>query len=382
MDISPHEKTYRERIEEDLQEKMVLVSGPRQVGKTTLAKTIAGSKGTYYNWDYFEHRDSILKNIWPKTKSILVLDEIHKYRKWRNLVKGLYDVNKDHLSILVTGSAKLDIYRRGGDSLQGRYHLYRMHPFTIQELGGNKNAWKDLFTLGGFPEPFLRGSELKANRWRKEYRSLLIREELTALEDFKDLGSIELLAIRLPSSIASPLSINAIREDLQVAHKTAEKWIQGLESLYYCYTIPPFGSSKIKSVKKEKKLYLWDWSSVEEKGPRFENMVGSHLLKLIHLREDSFGEDWNLCFYRDWEKREVDFILVKNGKPFCFIECKLSETNIDPSLKYLKNKFPKVPSYQLTHQAEKSYSSKEGIIVMDAFDFFKTEISELIYSLT
>ena len=355
----------------DLRIKMVFISGPRQVGKTTLGKSLLGETGTYLNWDFADHREKILQGQWPQQKGILVLDEIHKFPKWRNLLKGLYDVLGDRLTILVTGSAKLDAYRRSGDSLQGRYHHYRLHPISISELGWSEDGLQALIKYGGFPEPFFSSSESKANRWRKEYRTRIIREEMVSLEQFNDLGSIELLAMRIPDLVGGVLSINSLREDLQVAHKTVDKWLRALDSLYYTFKLLPFGSPQIRAVKKEKKVYLWDWSLIRNEGARFENWIASEISHFIHLREDTLGEDWELQFFRDTEKREVDFVLLKDFKPFAFIECKLSETNISPNLKYLKAKFKDINCFQINLSGRNNYITKEGIYNISSIEFLK-----------
>ena len=204
-----------------------------------------------------------------------MFDEIHKYRLWRRFLKGLYDRRRPRQRILVTGSARLDFYRHGGDSLQGRYHLLRLHPLSAGELGLRRPAeLRDLLTLGGFPEPFFGGDQTEARRWSREYRNLLVREELTSLERVTDLGRLELLMVRLPALVGSPLSVNALREDLQVAHATVANWLAILERLYALFRVSPFGAPRIRAVKKEQKHYHLDWSVVPEEPARFENLVG------------------------------------------------------------------------------------------------------------
>src|SRR5712692_7018724 len=211
---------------------MVFVAGPRQVGKTTLAKSLPGGQAGYLNWDVAEHRERILRRELPATK-LWVFDELHKYRSWRNYLKGLFDSRSTGREILVIGSARLDFYRFGGDSLQGRYHLLRLHPLSVAELGATSTAdWKALRTLGGFPEPFFGGSAREARRWSTEHRNLLVREELVSLERVDDVGRLELLALRLPERVGAPLSINSLREDLEVSHKTLARWVSLLERLY------------------------------------------------------------------------------------------------------------------------------------------------------
>jgi hypothetical protein len=262
-----------ETVREDLKKKMVFVAGPRQVGKTFLAKYMLPDEQGYLNWDIPLHRDRILKREYPPV-SMLVFDEIHKYRDWRNYLKGFYDQFENKIETLVTGSARLEYYRFGGDSLQGRYHMHRLFPFTYGELDSKrKKDLFDLFTLGGFPEPFLSGSETTARRWTREYRDLLVHEEIISLENVQDTGSMQLCAIRLAELTSSPLSINALREDLQVSHKTVSRWLEIFSRLYMIFRISPFGSTKIRAVKKEQKHYFFDWNVIEEKGSRFENII-------------------------------------------------------------------------------------------------------------
>lgn len=360
-----------EQTLEDLKKKMVFIAGPRQTGKTSLALHIA-SKKNYLNWDIDADRERILKREWPSTGKILALDEIHKFRNWRNLLKGLYDDWKGEKSILVTGSAKLDSYRRGGDSLQGRYHLLRMHPLSVAELKISKESdWKSLLLLGGFPEPFFSQSETTTKRWRREYRTRLIKEEITSLENILDLGRMELLALRLPELVASPLSINGLREDLQTSHRTVAHYLDILEKLYFIFRVPPFGAPKLRAVKKEQKHYHFDWGLVTDPAKRFENLVASHLLKWINWEEDVKGEEIELRYFRDIDGREVDFIILKDSKPVICVECKWDDRDIDPSLHYFKKKFPEIEAWQISAIGKKDYVSTKGIRVSPAKNFLQ-----------
>lgn len=234
----------------DLDRKMVFLGGPRQVGKATLAKALPGGSAGYLNWDVAEHRQRILERQLP-TSPLWIFDELHKYRRWRNYLKGLYDVRRDEQHVLVTGSARLDLYRFGGDSLQGRYHFLRLHPFSVREL--DLHSLADLLALGGFPEPFLAGTATFARRWSREYRTRLIRDDVVSLERVQDLGSLELLMLRLPELVGAPVSLNALREDLQVSHKAVSTWMTMLERLYAVFRVPPFAAPRIRAVKKEQK---------------------------------------------------------------------------------------------------------------------------------
>ncbi|HWN41732.1 MAG TPA: ATP-binding protein [Thermoanaerobaculia bacterium] len=354
------------QVEQDLQRKMVFVAGPRQVGKTTLARSLPGAEAGYHNWDIPEHRDRILRRELPPGP-LWIFDEIHKYRLWRNYLKGLYDGKAPGQQILVTGSARLDYYRYSGDSLQGRYHLLHLHPLSCAELGlTSAEELQSLLTLGGFPEPFFGGSEVEARRWSREYRNLLIREELVSLERVQDLGSLELLMIRLPDLVGSPLSLNALREDLQVSHKTVSSWVQILERLFALFRLSPFGSPGIRAVKKEQKHYHYDWTLVPDPAVRFENLVASHLLKWVQFQQDTQGRDLELRYFRDVDKREVDFVITERRKPLALIECKQSDTEIDRGLRYLKARFPQCEAWQISATGKKDFVSPEGIRVCPA----------------
>lgn len=344
-------------LAKDVEKKMVLLAGPRQCGKTTLAHRVAqvlDIPHTYYNWDIDEDRKRILRGQLDTRSRLWVLDELHKYRHWRNWLKGKFDQFHPHHQFFVTGSAKLAAYSRGGDSLQGRYYFHRLHPFTFSEFlqlqapttleefirCGNedparaKGALHDLLTLGGFPEPLLSGSETEASRWRLAYSSRLVRDEIHSLEQVRDLDRMELLLDRLPATVGSVLSLNSLREDLEVSFATVRHWVSIFENLYTVFRVPPFGAPRIKAVKKEQKLYFWDWSTVEEPAKRWENLVAVHLLRWVHWREDVEGEKWELRYFRDVVGHEVDFVLLRKGIPWCAVEVKSAERGVDQNLKY------------------------------------------------
>jgi predicted AAA+ superfamily ATPase len=364
------ERSLEKLISKDLNKKMVFVGGPRQVGKSTLAKhLLPKSNSVYINFDTLAGKESVLKQEYPKQKFI-VYDEIHKFRQWRNFLKGLFDQHGDTKKILVTGSARLDYYRFSGDSLQGRYFYYRLHPLSVAELKINSQKDFDtLFHLGGFPEPFFSGSEKEATRWSRDYRHRFIHEEITALELTQNLSSMEMLMMRLPDLVGSPLSINALREDLEINHATVAKWLQIFERLYGIFRLPPFGAPKIRAVKKETKHYHFDWSLVREPAFRFENLVACHLLKWVHFLEDTEGKNIELRYFRDTDRREVDFIVVENQKPTWAIEVKLSDSEVSPHLKYFKAKFPTVEAVQVSFQGKKDYITKDGIRVLPWHQF-------------
>jgi len=351
-----------EIIVEDLADKMVFVGGPRQVGKTTLSTDIVSRRFKsygYFNWDNRHDRKKIMASEWPGDAELLILDEIHKYKKWKTLLKGEYDKLKHTYKFLVTGSSRLDIYRRGGDSLQGRYHYFRLHPFTLAEILEKKNRLQPfseivighddhaeelegLMRFGGFPEPLFKQNTRFLRRWHNEKNERLFREDIQDMALIRDLSSMKLLSDLLPSKVGSLLSINAIREDLEVSHRAAASWLDVLESFHYHFRIYPFAGRTIRSIKKEPKLYLWDWSEVDDESARFENLIASHLLKLVHFLHDYEGWKAGLYFLRNVDKKEVDFLVTVNEKPWFAVEVKRAERTIATPLYYFKEKL-KIP---------------------------------------
>jgi len=376
-------------ILEDLSRKMVFLAGPRQVGKTTLAQLILKKRGlgAYYLWDNAEDRRVLLKGQWPSDAETIVLDELHKYARWKTWIKGEYDKHHDRLSFMVTGSARLDVYRRGGDSLQGRYHHYRLHPFSLREMEGLPPApepMKDLsFTepsahhagqlqslmeFGGFPEPLLAADAKTLRRWRKERLERFFREDVRDLEHVRELSLLQILADLLPAKVGSPLSLNSLREDLEVSHRAVSHWLDILERLYFVFRIRPFMARSIRSLKKEPKLYLWDWSMIEDPGDRFENLVASHLLKLCHWLEDTQGYQTGLHYLRDAAKREVDFLVTVDRKPWFAVEAKLSDETPANALRYFGDRL-KIPRlYQVVFNGRRDFLA-DGVRVMPAAKF-------------
>ena len=351
-------------IKADLKQKMVFVGGPRQVGKTTLAlaflKKVSHKYPAYLNWDIPQHRKNILKNQFPLNYKTLVLDEIHKFKKWRALMKGLYDEHHFSHSFMVTGSAQLDHFSKGGDSLMGRYFYYRLHPFSLFEINKNPNI-KDLKLLlkfGGFPEPLLKQSESHWRKWQNNRVRQVIYEDLRDLEKVKESSLIELLAESLPDKVGSPLSINSLREDLDSSHQSVSRWLSLLDALYLTFRIPPYGSQKIRAVKKEQKLYFWDWSQVEKESYRFENMTACHLLKYCHYQQDVKGLKTELAYLRDTDKREVDFIVIQNKKTLFAVECKTHSADLSSHLSYFQRRL-NIPKCFQVHLLNKDFGSPE-----------------------
>jgi hypothetical protein len=385
--------------------KMAFVAGPRQVGKTTLAKrwlSDAGGEGGYFNWDIDAHRKAILRrpeDFWRDavggaTRPRLVLDEIHKYPRWKRFLKGLWDAHGNEIEILVTGSGRLDVYQRGGDSLQGRYGLYRLHPFTVGEwLQTNRETvrapadfWRlatgservDGAELGlqrieaftGFPEPLVAGSQPRLNRWRTARHRLVLRDDLRDLTRIREMGLVEALVELLPERVGAPLSLNSLREDLGVAYGTVRDWIAALARLYYLFEIRPYAGRLSRALRREGKVYLFDSSAIDDPGARFENIVALHLRKLCDAWTDwGFGE-FELWYVRNKEKKETDFLLTDRKRPHALVEAKLSETDPDPSLIYFQERLRAPHALQVVRAgALPRPEAFRGVRVLDAAQF-------------
>jgi predicted AAA+ superfamily ATPase len=356
-------------VEPLLPRKMAFIGGPRQVGKTTFALGLLGagadeSHPAYFNWDDPRAAARLRRLELPAGEPLLVLDEIHKYARWRNLVKGIWDTEKSRRRIVVTGSARLDLYRKGGDSLVNRYRFFRLHPFSLAELGASptRGDVDALLRFGGFPEPFLRQDERELRLWQRDRVARVVREDLRDLERFREISLVEQLVDLLPARVGSPLSIKSLREDLEVDHKTVERWLTTLENLYLCFRISPFGPPKVRAVKKARKLYLWDWSMTPEGGPRFENLVASQLLKHCHFVEDTEGHAMELRFLRDTDGRQVDFVVLRDRRPVFAVECKTGERAVSPAIPYFAERTP-IPRFYQVHLGDRHFETGPATVL-------------------
>lgn len=377
-------------IQSDLKEKMVFLGGPRQVGKTTLAHFLGKNDYktyAYLNWDNRQDRKSLLAGEFQAEAGLVIFDEIHKYKRWKTYIKGEFDTHKDRFHMLVTGSARLDLYRRGGDSLMGRYHYYRLHPFSSAEVLGAQptisvfteltfpessrvasRVFTDLFTFGGFPEPFLKKDQQTLRRFHNERVDRVVKEDIRDIELVRDLSALQILVEILPFKVGSLLSLNALRGDVEVAYKTVKVWMDILERFYYHFRIYPYASTAIKSLRKEPKMYLWDWSQVEDPGARLENMVASHLLKMTHFLHDAYGHKAELFFLRDIEGREADFLVAVDRKPWFAVEVKSGKEGISKTLAYFADKLTIPFLYQVVKETGIDYW-KKNIRVISADKF-------------
>jgi len=368
--------------------KIAFISGPRQVGKSTLAKSLV-PQSNYFTWD-----ESKFQRQWAKDPSIAIsnrgagvyaLDEIHKDRQFKRKLKGLYDV--DPGPIVVTGSARLDLFRKGSDSLMGRYIPYHLHPFSagekenpptpkeIIEPSRPMHKWRDLSHLGGFPEPLLAGNEEKAKRWSKLRLDRLAYEDSRDLMAINDINKFRILLALLPERVGSLLSINSLREDVGAAYATVRSWVYLTEALFYCFFIRPYTKSIKRSLTQEPKFYLYDILQLdrENTGQINENLAALHLLKGCQYWTDTAQGEFELRFIRDKEKREVDFIVLREGKPYMLVECKTGEKEPAAALKHFTALLKPKYSFQLVSEANyhREYAAL-GITVVGYERFFSS----------
>ena len=339
---------------------MVFLSGPRQVGKTTLAANILPSAACF-NYDKTSDAIAIaggadriakLADLSDplKAKNGILFDELHKFPKWKKFLKGFFDVYADNrrLKVIVTGSARMDVYKRGGDSMMGRYFPYRVHPLSLGELAGGETDLDAIFQnpqqvsqddmnalmrFGGYPEPFLRGSERFCNQWKRMRLEKLFEEDVRDMSRVQDLRGLRALAELLTARVGGGVNYASLAMDLAVTPDTVKSWIGILESVYYCYTVSPWFANVANSIRKQPKAYLWDWSLVSDEGARNENFVASHLLKAVHWWTDSGLGDFTLHYLRTKQQKEVDFLISKDKIPFMLVECKTSaKEGLSPAL--------------------------------------------------
>ncbi len=332
-------------IRKDLKKKMVFVGGPRQVGKTTLAKDILSKlDGVYFNWDYDDDRQAILQKKWHDSDNLVVFDELHKFPRWKNWIKGIYDVSGGLHSFLVTGSARLDVYRRGGDSLMGRYHYWRLHPFTLDEIPAG------ITQVNAFDR--------------------ILREDVRDLESVRNISQLGLYLDLLRQRAGSLISFANLAGDIQVSQPTAKAWLEVLERMYLVFVVRPYTKSLPRAILKAPKVYFFDNGDVlGDEGAIFENLVATSLLKRLHFLEDREGYRYELRFIRDKEGREVDFAIVKDGRLMELIEVKYSDASLSRSLVYFAEKLRPVKVTQIVAKLKRPYS-KGKIEVTDPISYF------------
>jgi len=348
------QRTLSRYIFKDLDTKIVLLSGPRQTGKTTLGSHLMPEETLYLNYDRHEDRQIIRQTAWSRESELIIFDELHKMKQWKRWIKGIYDTEKVRPRLLVTGSARLDVYRRGGESLAGRHFLYRLHPISVAEaiqgkiLQSPKKAQARLLKCGGFPEPFLSDDETFAKRWRKGHIDRILREDLLDLERVHEIKSIEILVDLLAERVGSPVSYSSLARDLEVAPKTVKHWIEVLERMFVIFVVTPYAKNIARALLKEPKVYFYDVARVTGKGgARLENLVACALLKRNQFLEDTKGDTRALHYIRDQQKREVDFFTLLDKRPEYLIEVKEADAKPTSALYHFSEALPDAVPIQL-----------------------------------
>lgn len=369
------ERYQKKAILRDLQKKMVLLAGPRQAGKTTLAKDIAKEfqSSSYLTYDRLEDRKIIQKEAWLPSVELIILDEIHKMPKWKNYLKGVFDTKLPHQKILVTGSARLEIFNKVGDSLAGRYFLHRLLPLSPAECEKMDVDYSiDRFMeRGGFPEPFLTSELIDANRWRLQYIDALIREDVLDFDNIHNLNAIRLVFELLRERVGSPVSYSSIAEDVAISPNTVKKYIQILEALYVIFRVTPFSRNIARSILKEPKIYFFDVGLVKgDHGAKFENLVAICLLKHIFGKIDYLAEPYSLHYLHTKEKQEVDFAIVKENKIETLIEAKYSDSSVSPHLRYFHEKY-QIPALQVVKELKRERMENK-IQIIQSLNFLRS----------
>jgi len=338
---------YRKQIEQisqDLEKKMVFIVGPRQVGKTWLAKEI-GKKFTntvYLNYDRAEDRQIMKKEQWPSHTELLVFDELHKMKGWKNYLKGVFDTKESGLRILVTGSARMDTFRKSGDSLAGRFFVHHLFPISLAEIKDLEHSYgiNHFIRRGGFPEPFLADSDDEAERWRAQYADGLVRTDILNFETLHNMKAVQMIFDLLRERVGSPISYSAIASDVELSPLTVKKYIEIFEALYIVFRVTPHSRNIARSILKEPKIYFYDTGLVHaEEGVKFENLIAVSLLKHLAALTDATGKNHRLHYLRTKQGHEVDFALVKENIPMEMIEVKLSDGELSKNLQYFSDKY-------------------------------------------
>lgn len=355
----------------DLEKKVVILSGPRQCGKTYLGKNLISNQIEYLNFDVPSSRRIIIKGDWAVNRDLLIFDEVHKMKKWKNWLKGVIDANDSNQKILVTGSAKLNTYKKVGDSLAGRYFSYRLYPFDLKEILSYQDKKESaesildrLLMVSGFPEPYLEGTVGHYNRWQQTHLDAILKQDILETESVRNIKQLETLALLLTERVGSTLSYNSLREDLSTDDKSIRRWVDILENSYVIFRIYPFYHKSIAgSLKKAPKLYFYDYCRVDKYSNRLENLVASSLLKEIHFRMDTRGEVYDLNYLRNKQGKEIDFLITKNKKPYMMIEVKESDSETSKIFEVFEKALPNLKKVQLVKNLKEERLTKKNVLI-------------------
>ncbi len=366
-------KRYLESyVLKDLREKVVLVTGPRQVGKTTLSQALV-EDFDYLNFDNPDDRMAVLDRSWDRAKQLVIFDELHKLKNWKSWLKGIYDTEKRPPFLLVTGSARLDTYRKVGDSLAGRFFQFGLHPLDLKEIrhamdpADLEAALDQLLLIGGFPEPYLKGSQRYYRRWKRSHLDIILRQDLIDLENVRQITVIETLIQLLRRRVGSPVSFSSLARDLQVSDKTVKRWLTILENLYVIFRVAPYHRNVARALLKAPKFYFYDTGQVMgDSGARLENVVACSLLKEIQFMTDCYGEEYGLSYVRTKDGREIDFLVTREERPHLLIEVKWAEDRPSGNFGAFAKYFPDVRQIQVVKKLNRERSYPSGVEIRRA----------------
>ena len=367
------ERYLNTALSEELGNKILLLTGPRQCGKTTLSKMLYADY-QYINYDLAEHRLLLREKSWDRQRSVIIFDELHKMTGWKAWLKGIYDVEGLPPALLVTGSARLAAFRKTGDSLAGRHFQFRLHPLDLKEALAFTDLGRDeifdrLMTVGGFPEPFLNGTQRYYNRWKRSHVDLILKEELLTLSAVRDIQSIETLIELLRSRVGSPASANSLARDLQKSPNTIQHWLKLLEDLYVIFKVAPYHKNIARALLKEPKYYFYDNGMVQgDEGTRLENLVACALFKEIHRAQDVDGENVDLYFIKNKDGQEIDFLVTREKQPYQLVEVKWKDASLSQNFKRFLAK-QSLKRVQVVGTIEEAKSFPGGERIEPAKDF-------------
>jgi uncharacterized protein len=358
----------QDSIREDLKSKIVLLSGPRQVGKTTFCRNLYRDF-EYLNFDDWEDRKIILERSWKRSKDLVIFDELHKLPNWKGFLKGIYDNTREKYPVLVTGSSRLEIAKKVGDSLAGRFFGYRLHPMDVKEmsnLGKPEDLMNQLMRVGGFPEPFLNGSEKFYRRWKRSHIDIILRQDLIDLENVRDIVKIEILIELLRNRVGSPVSYTSLARDLEKDPTTVKRWLEILENLFIIFKVTPYHKNIARAILKEPKYYFYDIPLAGEEPSRFENLIACAIHKELHRIEDLEGYSTSLRYLRTKDGKELDFLVIVDNKPKCILEVKTSDNSPSSNFQAFEKYFPGVPRIQLVKELTREKEYDWGLSIRQA----------------
>jgi predicted AAA+ superfamily ATPase len=354
-------------------QKLVILSGPRQVGKTALSQTLH-KNFRYYNYDIKEDYRVFHNNEWDRKAAFVIFDEIHKMRRWKLWLKDIVDSGRKN-EILVTGSARMDVAKKVGDSLAGRYFSMRLNPLDLKELrgfGSTEENYRKLLSFGGFPEPFFKGTETFYNLWKRTHSDIILKQDLIVLENIRDIDGIELLVELLSERVGSTISMSQLAKDIGRDDKTIAKWLRILENLFVVFKVSPFSKNMALALKKMPKYYFYDLGKVQgDEAAKLENVVALSLKKEIEFLQDTGANESFLYYAKNKQHAEIDFIVQSKHRPAKLIEVKLSDDQVSKNFHYFSPYFPKCEKIQLVRNLDRPFQNKDGVSVQNALSYLE-----------